>query len=100
MTNELKSKMQELYDSLINSANTAFKNSEQNISPEFKNNLEGKAEAYEYSALILSQTLATEGIFLQTKETNRNQSISSDKIGMCTDTELDITEIFYTQAAV
>lgn len=97
---ELKEKMQALYDSYIRLANTTYENSRiPNL--ELSVAWQEKSDAYEWTAIVLDQTMATMGVFLKSKETDKRKEVNEMRREECADAEneneieLDENEIIY-----
>lgn len=96
---ELKEKMQSLYDSYISLANITYENSRvSNL--ELSVAWQEKADAYEWAAIALDQTMATMGAFLKSKETDKRKEINEMRREECAadaenEIELDESEIIY-----
>lgn len=99
MQQELKNKMQLLHDSLVGYSDKAYLTSKRDdLSFESRQYFEGKSEAYDYAALLLDQTLATAGIFIQSADTMRFRIADIERRDGCSDApDLDVSESFYSE---
>ncbi|WP_346236710.1 hypothetical protein ABDK00_014235 [Niabella insulamsoli] len=99
MTQELKNKMQQAYDTLIKYSNNAFANSKEDLPPSIQQNFYGKSEAYEAAARVLDATLAVAGIYIETEDTDREIQSNLDRREACeADAEFETAEIEYHEA--
>lgn len=80
---ELKEKMQSLYDSFVKLSNTAFQNAGTNIPGALKSDWQSKSEAYQAAAILLDLTLATAGIFIESKKTEREKFNEQEQQEQC-----------------
>ena len=87
---ELKEKMQRIYDSFVKLSDTAFQNAATNIPEALQSDWESKSEAYQTAASLLNLSLSAAGIFIESKKTEREKFSEQEQREMCdADAECD-----------